>query len=276
MPELPEVEVVHQQLKTSILRGIITNLHIGRDDIVRTGLSSQSWYSNAQITDLARRGKCLIFTCVKKDEVRYLLAELGMTGLFLFQNASLGYEKHIHITLSLGGTKETVLHYWNPRRFGRAYLLDAAQLSKFLQRRFGPDPLLLTRKEFQAIIGSSRGRMKAFLLNQHHLAGIGNIYANEILHAAGIHPHARGNRLTRKAIMRLYDATQTILRTAITKGGSSIRDFRAPDGSRGQYQHFHRVYQKNNLPCPQGCPTSIQCLQAERRSFYCPTCQKRR
>ncbi|WP_454063364.1 bifunctional DNA-formamidopyrimidine glycosylase/DNA-(apurinic or apyrimidinic site) lyase [Candidatus Nitrospira salsa] len=275
MPELPEVEVILNQLRSHILESTIKEFHVQRSDIIRIGLSSRQWYLGTQITDLIRKGKSLIFTCRKNQLTRYMLAELGMTGLFLFQSASTGYDKHIHLTFTLDQSNEATLHYWNPRRFGRVYLLDAEQLAHFTQRRFGIDPLSLTQEKFHEMIHNSRGRMKAFLLNQHKLAGIGNIYANEILYDARIHPYAQGYRLSRAAIARLYGSTQNILQQAIISGGSSIRDFRAPDGSRGHFQQQHVIYQKAGHPCPRGCSKIIKRLTSERSSFYCPSCQKR-
>jgi formamidopyrimidine-DNA glycosylase len=118
--------------------------------------------------------------------------------------------------------------------------------------------------------------MKPLLLNQHRLAGIGNIYANEILFRANIHPYAQGHQLRLISRQRLHQTMQEILREAIAAGGSSIRDFRAPDGSQGHFQEAHQVYQKDGLPCPHGCSTLIKRLQKERSSFFCPSCQKKR
>ena len=275
MPELPEVEVILRHLQSNILGSTIREFQVRRADIIRIGLPSHSWYLESQIADIFRKGKSLIFSCKKNRDTRYLLAELGMTGLFLFQSASKGYEKHIHLTFELEQSKELTIHYWNPRRFGRVYLLDTEQLNQFTQRRFGPDPFSLTQENFFDLIHTTRSRVKELLLNQHKLAGIGNIYANEILYDAGIHPHARGNRLTRVSISRLYASTQQILQKAIFNGGSSIRDFRAPNGLRGHFQAHHVIYHKTGIPCPRGCLTTIKRLVASRSSFYCPSCQKR-
>ncbi len=274
MPELPEVEVILNQLRSRIRGSIISTFLIKRSDIVRIGLASHHWYTGSRVSDLIRQGKSLILVCQKEHDTRYLLAELGMTGLFLFQSASIGYEKHIHVTFKLERAQEPTLHYWNPRRFGRVYLFDKEQLHQFTQRRFGPDPLSLTQHDFHHLVHNTRGRVKALLLNQHKLAGIGNIYANEILFDACIHPHAQGHRLSKKAITRLYASTQSILQKAILCGGSSIRDFRSPDGTRGSFQEHHEIYQKTGKPCPRGCSATVTRLIAERSSFFCPTCQK--
>ena len=198
-----------------------------------------------------------------------------MTGLFLFPGSELSRAKHLHIAITLKQSKVPFLYYWNPRRFGRVYLLDFEQLEQFLNRRFGVDPFTVTFESFRLIIGQSRGRIKALLLNQHKIAGIGNIYANEILFRAGIHPHAKGLRLSHTSLTRLFDSVQTVLREAIALGGSTIRDFCAPDGTAGRFQQHHAVYQKAGAPCPRGCRTPIRRLLTERSSFFCPGCQKR-
>ncbi len=275
MPELPETEVILDQLRTNILGSTISGLRIERKDIIRTGLSSWPWYRGSQIREISRKGKSIVLSCSKGNKTRYLLAELGMTGLFLFPRSALGRTKHLHIAITLEHSSVSYLYYWNPRRFGRVYLFDLQQLEQFLERRFGLDPFAMTPETFCRIIGQSRGRVKALLLNQHKIAGIGNIYANEILYRAGIHPHAKGIRLSKSSLTRLYQSTRSVLREAIAYGGSTIRDFCAPDGTSGRFQGHHAVYQKAGAPCPRGCRTTIRRLITERSSFFCPACQKR-
>jgi len=276
MPELPEVEVVVQHLKSRVLGATLETLTIHRADIVRTGHDLTPWFPGAQITQVHRMGKCVVMTCERSQETRYLLSELGMTGLWFFQATLATTPQHIHCHITLSGTHTSDLHYWNPRRFGRLWLFDASGLETFRQRRFGPDALDITQDEFCHVVHSTRGQLKPFLLNQHHLAGIGNIYANEILFRANVHPQAKGHQLRRVSCQRLHQTMQEVLREAITAGGSSIQDFRAPNGSQGHFQDAHQVYQKDDLPCPHGCTTLIKRLQKERSSFYCPSCQKKR
>ena len=275
MPELPEVEVILGQLRPNLLGSHIRDFQIRRSDIIRVGGSGWAWYVGSQISDISRKGKSLLFTCIKEKIAKYMVAELGMTGLFLFEDSALDGLKHLHITLMFDQSHLPHLHYWNPRRFGRVYLLGQTQLDQFLRRRFGVDPLAMTEDDFCFLIGQTRGRLKSFLLDQHHIAGIGNIYANEILYRAGIHPHARGNRLSKAALRRLYRATQTVLTEAIARGGSTIRDFRAPNGASGRFQEHHAVYHKAGHFCPRGCQVKIQRLMTARSTFYCPRCQKR-
>ena len=276
MPELPEVEVVLQHLKPQILGATIETFSIHRSDIVRTGHNLIPWFRHATITHAHRMGKCVVFTCQRSQDTRYLLSELGMTGLWFFQANLAASPQHIHCHITLSGTKASELHYWNPRRFGRIWLFDLSGLEAFRQRRFGPDALTITQEAFVQLLQTTRGQLKPFFLNQHRLAGIGNIYANEILFRANIHPSAQGHQLRRTSCQRLHQTMQTVLREAIEAGGSSIRDFRAPDGSQGHFQESHQVYQQDGRPCLHGCSTLITRLQKERSSFFCPSCQKKR
>ncbi len=276
MPELPEVEVILHQLKESILFETIASFTIHRPDILRTGHEWVPWLRDSLISSIERHGKCLIFTCERSGEKRYLLSELGMTGLWLFRASLATSPQHIHAQMGLSRTNGFNLFYWNPRRFGRLWLLTLSEIRSFRRRRFGLDALEFKEDSFIQLIQSAKGRLKPLLLNQHRIAGIGNIYANEILFRARLHPQARGCRLRKSSCNRLYSTMRTVLQEAIDQGGSSIRDFQSPEGRKGQFQNFHQVYQKDGHMCPQGCHTLIQRIQQERTSFICPTCQKKR
>ena len=173
------------------------------------------------------------------------------------------------------GGRESELRYWNPRRFGRLSLLDRAGLDRYRARRFGVDPLTVPRDEFVRLMQARRGRLKPLLMHQQVIAGIGNIYANEMLFRARLHPNREVSRLRKATIIRLYDTMQTVLREAISCGGSSVKDFFAPDGTEGQYKQHHLVYGKEGQPCPNRCGRIIRRLQSERSSFVCPTCQRK-
>ena len=215
-------------------------------------------------------------TCQRSQEIRYILSELGMTGLWFFKANLATSPQHIHCQITLSGAKAKELHYWNPRRFGRLWLFEPSGLEAFMQRRFGPDALTITQEAFYTLVHTTRGALKPFFLNQHRIAGIGNIYANEILFRAKIHPSAKGHKLRRTSCKTLHQTMQDVLQEAIIAGGSSIRDFRTPTGALGHFQDAHQVYQRDDLPCSHGCPTLIIRLQKERSSFFCPSCQKRR
>jgi formamidopyrimidine-DNA glycosylase len=273
MPELPEAEVVAQQLRERLIGARLTELWIGRADIVREGLKSASWYRGGSLQSVDRYGKSVALGFQRESEVRYVVAELGMTGLLLFESAQIKHAQHVHARLSFAGGKEAELRYWNPRRFGRLSLLDPEELSRYVSRRFGYDPLKVTREDFMALIKGRRARLKPLLMHQQTIAGIGNIYANEILFRAGLHPNSLASHLRRVKIEQLYEITQAVLQEAIVWGGSSVRDFFAPDGKEGQYKRFHLIYGKEGQPCPNHCGRVIRRFQSERSSFFCPRCQ---
>ncbi len=275
MPELPEAEIVARQLRGAIVGAVLKDWWVGRPDIVRQGLETLDWYRGARITAVQRWGKSVAVALARGDETRYLVAELGMTGLFFFRPPSPHYHKHTHLILSLEGGRERELRYWNPRRFGRLYLLDRPGLDRFLARRFGTDPLDTSWEAFRALVRARRGRLKPLLMHQQVLAGIGNIYANEILYRARLHPYRTASRLREASVRRLYEAMRTVLTEAIAAGGSSVRDFLAPDGTRGRYQERHLAYNRAGAPCVSGCGKVIRRLRGERSSFYCPACQRR-
>lgn len=273
MPELPEAETVARQLRERLSGAVITDCWIGRRDIIREGFGSLGWYHGARLVTASRVGKSVVLHAEKASEVRFLIFELGMTGLLFFTLLDPSYRKHTHLALSLTGPVPA-LHYWNPRRFGRVYLLDQTGLAGFAARRFGHDPLQITWPEFREMVGMRRGRLKALLMHQQVIAGIGNIYANEILYRARLHPDRIAGRLNARAVKRLYETMRDVLQQAIADGGSSVRDFLAPDGTKGEYRKSHLIYNKAGQPCP-GCGGIIRRLRGERSSFVCLSCQRK-
>ena len=273
MPELPEAEVVAQQVRAHLLGAQLNDCWVGRADIVREGLSTLPWYRGAVMDKVERFGKSVALGFQKDGTLRYIVAELGMTGLLLFRATQTKHPQHVHVRMSFTGGREPELRYWNPRRFGRLSLLDQAGLDRYRARRFGADPLTATRDEFLHLLQGRRGRLKPLLMHQQAIAGIGNIYANEILFRSRLHPNREANRLRAATIVKLYDTMRTVLREAISNGGSSVKDFFAPDGTEGRYKQHHLVYGKEGQPCPNRCGRIIRRLQSERSSFVCPSCQ---
>lgn len=274
MPELPEAEVAARQLRARVMGSTVRNCWIGRPDIVREGLASLEWYRGTKIAGVERRGKSVILTFAGATQARFLAAELGMTGLLLFQGAQTKHPQHTHCILQLEGADEPEIRYWNPRRFGRLSFLDQTGLDQYTSRRFGYDPLTITLGQFVQVLGSTRRRLKPLLMHQQVIAGIGNIYANEILFRAGLHPDQPADRVGGKAATRLYEMMGEVLREAILMGGSSVRDYFAPDGTEGRYKQKHLVYGKAGECCPNGCEAIIERSIDERSSFYCPVCQR--
>lgn len=273
MPELPEAEVVARQIRSRLLGARLTDVWVGREDIVRDGYTTLSWYRGTSLQSVERFGKSVALGFVKDKGCRYVVAELGMTGLLLFQSVPVKHPQHVHVKLSFESASEPELRYWNPRRFGRLSLLDRVELDQYIARRFGFDPLSASQQDFVRLLRARRGRLKPLLMHQQVLAGVGNIYANEILFRAGLHPHIQVNRLSVNRIETLYRIMREVLHEAIACGGSSVRDFFAPDGTEGHYKRRHLVYGKAGQPCPNRCGGIIKCFQGGRSAYFCLRCQ---
>ena len=141
MPELPEAEVVRRQLESRIRGATIHSIWVGREDIIRQGRESLSWFEGAHILEIHRFGKSVVVECQRDQRRRYVVAELGMTGLLLFQRRSAPSQQHIHMVIKLNKKDPKEVHYWNARRFGRISLFDPRGLDEYCERRFGFDPL---------------------------------------------------------------------------------------------------------------------------------------
>lgn len=274
MPELPEAEIAARQLRARLVGAAVEDVLVSRPDIIREGGDSRAWYEGSIVSSVERHGKSVVVEFQKAGISRYLVAELGMTGLLLFPSVAIRFPQHVHFTMQFDSVATASLRYWNPRRFGRLSLLDRAGLDCYLARRFGGDPLCMTCEEFTELLRQSRCRLKAVLLHQQVIAGIGNIYANEALFRARLHPDVIANQLALSAASRLHEELQSIFRQAIACGGSSVKDFFAPDGTEGTFKRHHLVYGKEGFPCPRKCGSLIRRVQSERSSFICTTCQK--
>lgn len=194
-----------------------------------------------------------------------LTVHLGMTGKLLIDAETTAYTRAV-ITLDQG-----VLRYDDIRQFGRITWSEA--LPRHLER-LGPDALSIDAEQLAAMLKPRRSRIKPLLLNQQFLSGLGNIYCDEALFRAGIHPRALASRLSRGRITRLDTAIREVLTMAIEKGGSSISDYVDADGRKGSFQLFHQVYGKEGEPCVQ-CATPVKrIVVAQRGTHYCPKCQR--
>jgi formamidopyrimidine-DNA glycosylase len=199
-----------------------------------------------------------------------LLVHLGMTGNLAPNAVAVPHEKHTHVTLLLDDGRE--LRYTDARRFGRIAYLPDGSLEQELQP-FGADPLEVGEQEFAQRIRSRRARIKALLLDQGVLRGVGNIYADESLWRAKIHPARLGAEISSKLAAALRRVLQDILRKAIAMRGSSISDFLDAAGEPGEYQRHHRAYGREGKACFR-CKTYIRrTIVAGRSSFFCPKCQ---
>jgi len=277
MPELPEVETVARGLQREVAGRKILGLTLGKTDFIDDPGAMEKKLPGRTILRVERYGKFLLLRLTPGEQPKTnegeaaLLVHLGMTGLLMPRAASEPQAKHTHVVMLLDDGRE--LRYVDPRRFGRiAYL--AGEVLRTELEGFGADPLETALVEFARRIQARKARIKALLLDQSVLRGVGNIYADESLWRAKIHPAEWGARLTRRKVQQLYVVLQGILQKAILLGGSSISDFLDAEGLPGEYQRHHRVYGREGKPCFR-CRTTIRrVIVAGRSSYYCPHCQK--
>ncbi len=274
MPELPEIETIKCDLEDKVLGCVMTDVKV-RDDRVLGAMKPSAFAReilNKKIASITRRGKAIIFTL---SPAKYLVAQLMMTGQFVFfpdqdRNAP---DKHTKVTfiLSNGGR----LNYNDQRVFGRLSLVDDLKSLKFLQT-IGPEPLgkAFNPRSIAKLIKGRKAPIKSLLMNQHVVAGIGNIYASEILFDSHIDPQKPAEALREKEIERLHKATVQVLKTAIHCRGTSMRNYIDTNGQKGGFMERIRVYGRENKKCPV-CGTPIaKIVQAGRSTFFCKRCQK--
>ncbi|TWT85596.1 Formamidopyrimidine-DNA glycosylase [Posidoniimonas polymericola] len=221
-----------------------------------------------------RIGKRVVVRLASGDAV---ILEPRMTGLVL--TADPPDPLYLRVRFDVDGGEHASFWYWDRRGLGNVRLLTPAEFDAALgPDKLGPDALAVTDASLRARLGGSRREIKVGLLDQKAVAGIGNLYAAEILHVAGVHPQARCDRLTKPQWTRIVDATHAVLHEAIKHEGSTLSDgtYRNALSQDGGYQNCHRVYDRAGLPCPR-CEAPIErIVQAQRSTFFCRFCQKRR
>jgi formamidopyrimidine-DNA glycosylase len=263
VPELPEVETVARSLARVVGRRIIS-AEFPCPRVLRGNAEAMSAaLAGRRIRGVRRRGKFIILDL---DGGGCFTIHLGMTGKLLL-NGELSRHTHAIVTLDRG-----TLHYDDPRQFGR---LEVSRGLPERVTRLGPEPLEVTLEEFAARLKRRTARIKAVLLDQRFVRGLGNIYADEALFRAGIHPLARASRLGPARVQRLHAAMVEVLTEAIAKGGSSISDYVDAQGRRGFFQFEHRVYQRTGEPCVTCGARIRRTLVAQRGTHYCGRCQRR-
>jgi formamidopyrimidine-DNA glycosylase len=273
VPELPEVETVVRDLRAQLPGRTIVSVRAGRKQLRKPWLRRWSEeLAGASILTVARRGKWIIVGVAGE---RYLLCHLGMTGQMVVRPAGKPLPPHTHLVFSLDDGQEE-LRFRDIRRFGSAELISSTEdlEARFRDSKLGPEPFAVSGEQFERCLASTRRCLKAVLLDQRVVAGVGNIYADEALYEARLHPARLGYRLKGPEIDRLRVAVQTVLQRAIELRGSSIRDYVDGNGGRGAYQNEFRVYGRTGQPCPR-CRTPLVATRlAGRSSHYCPKCQK--
>jgi formamidopyrimidine-DNA glycosylase len=274
VPELPEVETVVRDLRPCLVGGRLSAVKQASRHALRKPWRP-AWKAaviGQRVQHVERRGKWIL---VGLEREQTLVVHLGMTGQLTVTAASTPVAPHTHLIFSLdAGAQE--LRFRDIRRFGSVTVFpDRQALDAFFdQARLGPEPFDLTAAYWRDRLRSTRRCLKAVLLDQSVVAGVGNIYADESLFQAQLHPARLACDLADAESERLRRAVATVLRRAIERRGSSIRDYVGGSGLKGEYQNEFRVYGRTGEPCPR-CGTAIACLRlAGRSSHFCPQCQK--
>jgi len=274
MPELPEVETVLRGLQAALPGRRILEVRLGKTDFIEDPAALETHLPGARVRGADRHGKFLRVDLESTGEGAKpfaLLIHLGMTGQIVVARPQAPIPPHTHVFLSLDDGKE--LRYTDIRRFGVMRLLaDGAREKAFAS--LGIDALVATEEQFAAALHGRRARIKAVLLDQGVLAGLGNIYVDESLWRARIHPMRLAATLKRDEVRRLYRAVRDVLNEAIRLRGSSVSDYVDSEGRRGEFQLRHRVYQREGEKCFR-CGAKIRrAIVAGRSSHFCPRCQR--
>jgi formamidopyrimidine-DNA glycosylase len=278
MPELPEAQTIARQLHRLLADRRLGTVTLTRRDIVKSAVTDlPSLLSGRHFGRVSRRGKRVIISLHPSG---MLVFGLGMSGRLTVSPADADVESHTH--LRIGVPESGVeLRFRDPRRFGGVWWYESpagaagAQAEGEWMADYGIEPLACTVLQFRAIL-TRRRQVKALLLDQRCLAGLGNIYCDESLHAAKIHPQTVASRLRPGEADRLLKSIQAVLRRAIRHKGSTLMDYRDADGREGSFQRSHRVYGREGQPC-RTCSTPIRRMAAAGRStHFCPRCQRRR
>jgi formamidopyrimidine-DNA glycosylase len=273
MPELPEVETIRRQLAP----------HVEGQRIARAQILDPRWttpespgvvereLTGAVIERLSRSGKYLVWALSGE---RYLISHLRMTGVVLFDPVP----EPLHVRVRLGLSSGHALVFNDPRRFGTGHLVCGVPARDiYIKARLGIEPFTegFTAAHLHRLTRGRRAPIKAFVLDQRRIAGVGNIYADEALFRAGIHPLRPAGRLTRADFERLKQGIEDALQAGIDAKGASIDDFRNIDGSMGAFQDHFRVHNRAGEPCPRCGHGIVKLVVAGRGTYVCERCQPR-
>lgn len=287
MPELPEVETIVRGLAVRLAGRRIAEVAVTQPSILRTPAPEFiRTMQGAQVREVRRFGKHILMRmdagpnsprATRPSPLAFWwIVHLGMTGQLILSPSSRAARPHTHAWFELDSGES--LRYTDIRRFGRMEITRPAAEPRLPARleRLGPDPLEIGQQEFVRRLRARNARLKALLLDQSFLRGLGNIYADESLFRAGLHPAAAGARLSPARAAQLWRAVRRVLREAIACGGSSISDYLDANGEAGFFQVRHRVYGRAGEPCV-NCGTRLhRAIIAGRGTAWCPRCQRKR
>lgn len=274
MPELPEVETVVRGLRRTVLHQIIESVYLEPPKIARRYFEGNlKSLAGSSFVHVQRRGKNILMAT---DQGMTLWVHLKMTGHFYFLPKETPIDRHDHLIFYFRDNGHT-LRFNDYRRFGNIRLISTKELNLQKELRdLGPEPLEIPVGDFVARFRSTHRMIKPALLDQTFLAGLGNIYADEALYLARIHPRRLTDSLSAKKLAELHSAIIRVLRKAIDKMGTSVDSFAGVDGQPGGFQKYLKAYGREGEKCPR-CGGSIRREKIGSRSaHYCPRCQKLR
>lgn len=277
MPELPEAETIRRALADAVLGGAVTRVIVRRRDVITISPGSRRervpirLFAGDTIATAARYGKQLALV---SRHGRAVQIRLGMTGAVVLRDTLPRGNPHDHVIWELRSDGQTRwMVFRDPRRFGGLTCFPSREALVADWSRLGPDARTIRADQLASVLEGRRSPIKAALLNQHLLAGVGNIYADESLHLAGLHPRIIAADLDANRVARLATSLRAVLNSAIRHRGSTILGYSDPDGSPGNYQDRHRVYGRAGLPCHRCDVPLRKDLLAQRTTVYCPQCQ---
>jgi formamidopyrimidine-DNA glycosylase len=274
MPELPEVETVVRGLRAVLPGRRIMNVRLGKTDFIEDPAALESQLPGGRIVAVRRHGKFILVELDPENGRRQatsLLIHLGMTGQLVTCLPETRIPPHTHVFFGLDDGRE--LRYTDIRRFGQMRILANGAHESVLGG-LGLDPLEASEEEFRARIRGRSAHIKALLLDQHVLRGMGNIYTDESLWRARIHPRRLGAKLSDAEVRKLYRVMRLVLNEAIRLGGSSISDYVDADGQPGEFQIRHRAYGREGKKCSRCGKAIRRIIVAGRSSYFCPFCQR--
>ncbi len=291
MPELPEVQTIVNTLAPALTgRRIVRIVHLRPDIVTPIGFELPKHLQDRKIKSIHRRAKRIVFTL---DDNNAFYIHLGMSGRLTLEAPDEPIPLHTHLIVetdsssrSMGvspmhprpkhgrdahASRNTQLRFKDPRRFGGIFWLG----SESAETNIGPEPLSLRAKHLAPRLARTKRAIKNALLDQRLIAGLGNIYVDESLHAAKIHPLTRADKLKPDQITRLTESIKQVLNKALKHRGSTLRDYVDAQGAKGDFQRLHKVYNRQRRPCTT-CKTPIKKIVLGARSTcFCPKCQQR-
>ncbi len=274
MPELPEVETVRRTLETKLLGLEFTGVQILLPKIIKTPDPDdfKEMIKEKKILKLDRRGKYLL---INLSDDFTLMLHLRMTGKLVYSENGEPPSKHTHVIFHLSNNGR--LYFIDMRQFGRIWLTPTASLNNLVGfKDLGVEPLSeqFTRDFLKKELSCRHAKIKPLLLNQTFIAGLGNIYSDEVLHRARINPERVATTLTPREIAHLFHAIQDVLREGIENRGTTVRDFIDGNGRPGNYQKLLNAYGREGKPCHHCGEKIVRKKVGGRSSYYCPSCQK--